>query len=112
MAVSNTKFRTFEEFWPYYLGEHRKPGTRLFHHAGLALAALSLVAAAVFLDWRLLIVALFFGYGPAWISHALIERNRPATFDYPWWSMIGDIRMGIMAATGRLNGELKRYGIG
>ena len=111
MATSNMKFRTFEEFWPYYLGEHSKLGTRLFHHAGLALAIASLVGAAVSLDWRLLIVALFFSYAPAWVSHALIERNRPATFDYPWWSAIGDVRMGFMALTGKLNSELKRFGI-
>lgn len=111
MAASQTKFRTFAEFWPYYLGAHSKPGTRLLHHIGLALAALALLGAIVFLNWYLLVVALFFGYGPAWISHALIERNRPATFDHPWWSTVGDIRMGLMALTGRLDAELKRYGI-
>lgn len=111
MATSQSKFRTFAEFWPYYLGAHSKRGTRIFHHIGLALMALSLLGAIVFWNWYLLVVGLFFCYGPAWISHALIERNRPATFDYPWWSMIGDVRMGLMALTGRLDGELKRLGI-
>lgn len=111
MATPQTKFRTFAEFWPYYLGAHAKRGTRILHHIGLALAALSLLGAIVFWNWYLLVVALFFSYGPAWIGHALIEHNRPATFDYPWWSAIGDIRMGLMALTGRLDGELKRLGI-
>ena len=111
MTAPQTKFRTFAEFWPHYLRAHSKPGTRLFHHVGLALAALSLLGAIVFLDWRLLIVAIFFSYGPAWISHALIEHNRPATFYHPWWSAIGDVRMGLMALTGRLDGEYKRFGI-
>lgn len=111
MATSQRKFRSFEEFWPYYLEAHRSRGTRLFHHVGLVLTGLSLVAAVVFWNWYLLAVALFFLYGPAWISHALIERNRPATFDHPWWSTIGDVRMLLLAMTGRMDGELKRLGL-
>ena len=111
MTATQTKFRTFAEFWPYYLAAHSRRGTRIFHHVGLALAALSLLGAIVFLNWYLLIVALFFSYGPAWISHALIEGNRPATFRHPVWSLISDFRMVALMATGRLKRELDRHGI-
>ena len=51
-------------------------------------------------------------YHLAWISHVFLERNRPATFTHPIWSFMGDFRMFVLACGGRLNNELKKYGIG
>ena len=104
------RFASFEEFWPFYLGEHTKPLCRWFHYAGTILALGAAVAAcALHPVW--LLAAPFAAYGTAWISHFVIERNRPATWSYVWWSVIADFRMFRLAATGRLRAEFARRGV-
>jgi hypothetical protein len=101
----------YSDFWPYYLREHAKPGTRGIHYLGTALATVMLAAAIVAGRWRLLPFALFAGYGPAWIAHFFVEKNRPATFKYPLWSLVSDYRMAFTWITGRLDAELAKAGI-
>lgn len=102
------QFRNFEEFWPYYLGEHRQPACRALHYfgtsSGIAWAALTLAAGLH--AWFPL--AFVFGYGPAWIGHFFIEKNKPASWEHPFWSFRGDFRMLRLAALGRLGNELAR----
>lgn len=105
------RIETYEEFWPYYLKEHAKRTTRLMHFCGTAAALVLLVAAIATGTWWLVFVALVAGYGPAWIGHFFIEKNRPATFTYPVWSLFSDFRMFWCWLTGRLDAELRKAGV-
>jgi hypothetical protein len=101
------KLRTFEEFWPHYLAEHLHPANRALHFVGTtfvyAIAALGLGQSP-----RWFVLAPFGGYGFAWVGHFLVERNRPATFTYPLWSLRGDFRMHARMLLGRLGADLDR----
>ncbi len=109
--LSNSKIATYREFWPHYLREHSKPETRAIHFVGTGLALSCLLAwAATGIGWFGLL-ALVGGYAPAWIGHFFIEKNRPATFTYPFWSLISDFRMAGLWAIGRLPGELAWAGV-
>ena len=102
---------TFESFWPFYLREHAKPWTRAWHFVGSTLAIFVLVYALASQTWWLLLAVPVSGYFFAWVSHAFVERNKPATFTYPFWSLIGDYRMYGLFLTGRLDAELEKAGV-
>ncbi len=109
MSLRSSSYR---EFWPRYLAEHSRPATRALHFLGTGLGLVLLAAAVLLGDWRLLPAALVAGYGFAWTAHALVERNRPATFTHPWWSFVSDFRMFFLWLAGRLAAELKKHGLG
>ncbi|HXQ51328.1 MAG TPA: DUF962 domain-containing protein [Stellaceae bacterium] len=104
-------YADFAAFWPYYLTQHADPRTRAVHYCGTVLGCLLVLCCAAGGGFWTLIAAPVAGYGPAWAAHALIERNRPATFTYPIWSFAADFRMLYCAATGRLGAELTRAGL-
>lgn len=106
-----TRYRRFRDFWPHYLREHSRPATRRLHYAGTGLVLAFAVAALAARDWRLLAAVPLAGYGFAWFSHAVVERNRPATFTYPFWSLAADFRMAWLWAAGRLDSELAEAGV-
>jgi len=84
------EFKSFAEFYPYYLGEHSNPVCRVLHYTG-SLSALSILIYALWSgQYALLPLALVAGYGQAWIGHFFFEHNKPATFKYPLWSFMGD----------------------
>ena len=99
--------KSYEEFWPYYLSEHRKPATRALHFLGTTLVIAALFA-GVLVSPLWLLAAPVAGYGPAWFAHFFVERNRPATFTYPWWSLRADGRMYLLTLRGRMGEEMQR----
>ena len=109
--MTSDRYASFEGFWPHYLREHARPGTRVVHVAGTWAAAAVLLWGLLLGPWWLVLVAPVIGYGCAWLSHMLVERNRPATFTHPLWSLRGDLRMAWLAATGRLGAGLRRHGL-
>jgi hypothetical protein len=110
MARAKREHRTFAEFWPFYLREHSQPRTRALHYAGTTLVIAIAVVAAVTGRWLWLLAVPIAGYGFAWLAHFAVEKNRPATFTYPLWSLAADFKMWWLWLTGRLGKELERAG--
>jgi hypothetical protein len=100
--MSQQTFNSFADFWPYYLGEHSQPATRLLHCLGTLTAIAVLIALIALGKWWLFPLALIPGYAFAWPAHFFIEKNRPATFKHPLWSFMGDWKMLALMLTGRL----------
>ena len=100
--------RTYADFWPYYVGEHRSAGTRWLHFVGTAGVFFFFFVALVASNAWWLIAMPLSGYGGAWLGHLLVERNKPATFRFPLWSLIGDFHMFALMCRGRMTGEVAR----
>ena len=97
------RYATFHDFYPFYLTEHSRSGTRRLHFAGTLLVLLTLMLALASGRWALLWLVPLFGYGFAWAGHFFVERNRPATFQYPLYSLAGDFRMFADMLRGRVS---------
>ena len=99
---SEQRFRTFADFYPFYLGEHANRVSRRLHCVGTSIALVILMAAVATQLWWLVIVALVQGYAFAWVGHFFFEHNRPATFKYPGFSFMGDWRLWWEIVSGKI----------
>ena len=100
-SVDPRQFKSFAEFYPFYLTEHANRTCRRLHFAGstLSLACLAMLVLTLHPLW--LLAGLLVGYGFAWVGHFFFEKNRPATFKYPLWSLMGDFRLFFETVTGK-----------
>ena len=100
-AQPSERYRSFSEFHPFYIHEHSNRTCRRIHVVGAALVLVVLAVAIVTANpWWLLGMPLI-GYGFAWVGHFFFEKNRPATFKYPLWSLMGDWRMFVETVSGQ-----------
>jgi len=96
-----TRIHPFALFYEHYLGEHRHPICRLLHFIGSWLVILVVLIAILTRRPLALIAAPIVGYGFAWVGHFFFEKNTPATFRQPWFSLAGDWVLWWQITTGR-----------
>jgi hypothetical protein len=99
---------SFREFWPFYVGEHAQPLNRKLHFIGTSLFLACTVAALVTMRWWLFVLMPVSGYSFAWIGHFFVEKNRPATFQYPIWSFWADLVMYGKMWSGEMDEEVRK----
>jgi len=97
------RYANFREFYPYYLSEHANAMCRRMHFIGTSLVLIVFAAAVVTRDARWLWLAPLCGYGFAWLGHFVFEKNRPATFSHPLYSLAGDWVMYADILRGRVS---------
>ncbi|XP_047084074.1 uncharacterized protein LOC124695248 [Lolium rigidum] len=108
MLSKPREFRSMEDFWVFYLGQHSKPATRRWHFAGTVASLVCALLAAAATGRASLLASPVLGYGMAWYSHIFVESNRPATFGHPVWFLLCEYRMFVLILTGRIDAELAR----
>ncbi|KAK9763346.1 hypothetical protein K7432_010058 [Basidiobolus ranarum] len=94
-------YTSFDRFYPFYLGEHSNIVCRRLHITGTGLVILVALAAIIKGDPKYLFACLLVGYTPAWIGHYFFEKNRPATFKHPFYSLLGDFKLFSEVLSGR-----------
>jgi hypothetical protein len=100
-SVCAMAFNSFQDFYPYYLAEHANRTSRRLHVIGTVGALLQLLLALVWGPWWVA-SAVITGYGFAWVGHFVFEKNKPATFRHPLYSLRGDFTMAIEVLRGRI----------
>lgn len=96
------RIKSFEEFYPFYLKQHSNKICRLLHVIGTTIV-LALAFTAVYHNIPALWIAVpIAGYGFAWVGHFFFEKNKPATFQYPLWSLRSDFKMYFDILSGKI----------
>jgi len=101
-------YRNFHEFYPFYLSEHLNPINRKLHFIGATTVLILTSYILLTGSWWLFPLNLLFGYGFSWIGHFFFERNKPATFQYPLYSLRGDFTMWFDIVRGKQSISPKR----
>ena len=107
--MAEKRIQSFQEFWPFYLGEHRNPRNRRLHYIGTGLVISVLMFSLISQRYVFLLLLPCLGYGFAWVGHFKVELNRPATFTYPIWSLLADFKMFFLAILGRMPAEMIKF---
>ena len=105
--MEDERIQSFREFWPFYVREHSDPTNRRLHFIGTSLVIGCAVGAAMG-QWYLIPAMPVVGYGFAWTGHFFFQKNKPATFKYPLWSLAADFVMWGKIATGKMEDEVRR----
>ncbi len=95
------RIKTYEEFYQFYLTEHRNKTSRLLHFIGTFLFFIMLLYIVYTAEYKLFWTLPVIGYGFAWVGHFFFEKNKPATFKYPLWSLISDFKLFFEILTGK-----------
>ena len=90
MAEASKRYSTFAVFYPFYLSEHANRTCRRLHFVGTSIGLAFMLHTFSTLNFWGLLAALVCGYTFAWVGHFVFEKNRPATFQYPFYSFAGD----------------------
>ena len=102
MEKQEPTFNSFKAFYPYYLKEHRNVTCRRLHFIGSLLVLMVIISALLSQKYALLWLLPVIGYGFAWVGHFFFEKNRPATFKHPFYSLWGDWVMFKDIRTGKI----------
>jgi len=89
-AADPRAFKSFADFYPFYLGEHSNITCRRLHFVGSTLALVCLAMLLVTGKPQYFLYGLLCGYGFAWVGHFGFEKNKPASFKRPLYSFMGD----------------------
>lgn len=100
------KYNSLKEFYPYYLTEHSDPTCRMFHYVGTTLMLATLIWCIVDFAWWKILLMFVWGYGFAWAGHFIFEKNKPATFQYPFYSLASDFIMYFHFWSGQVDKKL------
>lgn len=95
------KYTSLKEFYPFYLTEHSNTTSRILHFVGTGLVFVCLFVAIFTGNWRFAVAIPFVGYGFAWVGHFFFEKNKPATFQYPGYSLASDFILFWHLLTGK-----------
>ena len=87
------RIKSYSEFYVFYLTGHKNKTSRILHFTGTLLFFLFLIYCLATIQFNLLWILPVIGYGFAWVGHFFFEKNKPATFKYPFWSLISDFKL-------------------
>ncbi|RYG36523.1 MAG: DUF962 domain-containing protein [Chitinophagaceae bacterium] len=99
--MTEKRFNSLKDFYPYYLTEHANPTSRVLHFFGTALIFIMLFMGFWYHNWVFFAAIPFVGYGFAWVGHFFFEKNKPATFKHPFYSLASDFILFFDLLTGK-----------
>ncbi len=101
--IMTKEYTSFKSFYPFYLSQHSNPVARKLHYIGTSLVIILLISVLLTGHLKGLLLLPVLGYAFAWVGHFFFEKNKPATFTYPWYSLLADFVMLYEAISGKLD---------